>query len=247
MTATPRFQTFRFWGILCCILVAGGWFGGGKAVAATPGEYIIVSGGPSLLEWEQYRRESHRHDKWWGNFIRTARVRMEQIQKAAPGTPITWLVYGPGYQSRAAEEGQPLLDNITSVRDKYGVNLVWFRTEDELINYINAGKDRRVTKVVGFEYFGHSNKYCFVFDYSNEVLGASKCFLHEDDLKRLDRNAFYRKAYCRSWGCHTGESFSAAFRRATGVKMIGAIGKTDYSKTYLLTLPTVSPEGRWVD
>lgn len=209
-------------------------------------EYIIVSGGPSLLSQESFRRKNHQHDRWWGNFIRTARYRIEQLQKASNGAVnITWLVYRPGYETRQAEDGQPHIANIESVRDKYKIRLVWFSSTEELIQYVNAGQNRSSVKVSGFEYFGHSNKFCFVFDYSNHILGASQAFLHQSDLKRLSRKAFARGAYCKSWGCHSGESFSAEWKRVTGVKMIGAIGKTDYSKTYEGTLPFVSPGGRW--
>lgn len=208
-------------------------------------EYIIVSGGPALLAHESYRREAHRHDRWWGNFIRTARIRIEQLQKASNGAVnITWLVYRPGYETRQAEDGQPLISNIESVRDKYKVRLVWFNTTDELINYLNNGQDRSRIKVSGFEVFTHSNKYCFVFDYSNHILGASKCYLHQSDIKRINRKIFARGAYCKSWGCHSGESFSGEWRRILGVKMIGAIGKTDYSRCYEGTLPFIN-EGRW--
>jgi len=209
-------------------------------------EYIIVSGGPSLHQWENYRRPSHRHDKWWGNFIRTARIRIEQLQKETKGAiNITWMVYRHGYETRAKEDGEPLISYIESVRDKYKINLVWFSDGDDIINYINNGKNRSQTKVSGFEYFGHSNKYCFIFDYSNQILGASQAYLHQADLKKIKRNSFARGAYCKSWGCHTAESFSKEFRRVTGRKMIGAIGKTDYSDTWKMTLPTISSGGRW--
>jgi hypothetical protein len=33
----------------------------------------------------------------------------------------------------------------------------------------------------------------------------------------------------KSWGCYTGESMSQKFRAATGVPMVGAVGKVDYS------------------
>lgn len=211
-------------------------------------EYIIVSGGPALREWEKYRRETHQHDKWWGNFVRTARLRMQELKKQTNGTVnITWLVYRPGYRNRADEDGEPLISHIESVRDKYYVNLVWFDHGDDVINYLNRGQNRRAVKVNGFEYFGHSNKYCFAFDYSNEILGASKAFLHQKDLTKIERKVFDRRAYCKSWGCHSGESFSQAFKRATGVKMIGAVGKTDYSDTWKMILPTISTSGgRWV-
>ncbi len=209
-------------------------------------EYIIVSGGPALRYWENYRREEHRHDQWWGNFIRTARIRVQQFQKATDGkVNITWLVYRDGYETRATEDGDPLISHIESVRDKYNIRLIWFNKTDELINYINTGQDRRKVQISGFEYFGHSNKYCFVFDYSNHVLGASKVFLHQSDLKRFNRKAFARGAYCKSWGCHSGESFCQEFKKQTGVKMIGAVGKTDYSDTWRQILPYISSGGRW--
>ena len=209
-------------------------------------EYILLVGGPSLLEWENYRREEHRHDRWWGNFVRAARIRIQQLQKATnEEINITLLVYRPGYVTRAREDGDPLISHIESVRDKYKVRLVWFSTTSELINYVNRGQNRSQMKVSGFEYFGHSNKYCFVFDYSNEILGASKVFLHQSQLSQFDRKVFAKGAYCKSWGCHSGESMSGAFRKATGHKMIGAVGKTDYSEVWKQTLPFVSPGGRW--
>ena len=210
-------MTFRLF-IISLLTLSAVWVAPENAGAAlNPNdEYIIISGGPALQYWEGYRRETHRHDRWWGNFIRTARFRIEQLQKASNNTvKITWLVYRPGYESRATEDGQPLIANIESVRDKYGIKLVWFSNSDEIINYVNSGQNRSAVRVSGFEYFGHSNKYCFVFDYSNHILGASRAFLHQGELKRLNRKAFARGAYCKSWGCHSGEAFSQEIGRAS--------------------------------
>lgn len=240
-------MTARAFTILCLAILSTAFLPGKAEAALDPNdEYIIISGGPALRAWENFRREEHRHDRWWGNFVRTARIRIQQLQKATNGTVnITWMVYRPGYEARAQEDGDPLIAWIESVRDKYGIKLVWFSTTDQLINYVNGGQNRSQVKVSGFEYFGHSNKYCFVFDYSNEILGASKCFLHVADLKRFNRKVFARGAYCKSWGCHSGEAFCQEFRKQTGVKMIGAVGKTDYSETGRMILPFVSPGGRW--
>jgi hypothetical protein len=138
-----------------------------------------------------------------------------------------------------------LFSIINSVRDTYGVKLIYFRTSQQLVNYINNGQPRQSVKITGFEYFGHSNKACFMFDYSNEIDSASKEWLHENDLYQLQRQAFARNAYVKSWGCHTGESMSQKWRQATGTRMFGAVGKTQY-QTH--TLPTLSSAGgRWVD
>jgi hypothetical protein len=206
--------------------------GTGLATAAT--EVIVVSGGPAMRQWEDLRKPGEQHDRWWGNFVRSARVRMQEIKKMSPpDTIITWMVYRDAYVRRAAEDRQPLTSFVESVRDTYGVRLVWFRTGTEVINYINSGMNRRSVKVSGFEYFGHSNKFCFMFDYSSDVYGGSGSWLHETDLKRIRSSAFTPNAYCQSWGCHTAESMSAAWKRATGLVLVGAYGKTDYSNGHL--------------
>lgn len=208
-------------------------------------EYIIVSGGPSLDIWEKYKAAPH--DRFWGNFIRSARYRIQELrQQYGPSARITWLVYRPGYERRDRyhEAENDLIGNIVSVRDKYGVNLVWFDEGADVINYLNAGLPRNQVKIASFDFFGHSNRACFMFDYSNEIDSASKAWLHENELKNIRRGIFTKDAVIKSWGCHTGESMSKAWKKATGKRMIGAIGKTDYST---ISTPGVMPavNGRW--
>lgn len=218
------------------------------AVSAAPnsptGEYVIVVGGPSLMEWEKYKAAPHDH--WWANFVHSSRVRTEQLRAAhGEDAKITWLVYKQGYLDRAAQEKQDLIGNIESVRDKFHLNLVWFRNGDDVINYLNNGQPRDTMKVAGFEYFGHSNKACFMFDYSSNVDSASKSFLRDVDLSRINSRVFARNAEVKSWGCHTGERMSNYWRKATGTRMWGAIGKTDFSTGELPALS--SPDGKWVN
>ncbi len=215
----------------------------GESQRAPDGEFILLSGGPALREWEDLRRPDHRHDRWWGNFIRPARARIQALQKEyGPNVQITWLVYRPGYVTRATEDGDPLISWIESVRDKYRVRLVWIDSGEDVIRYLNSGQNRRRNKVALFEYYGHSNRHAFMFDYSNDISGASTAWLHERDLGKIRRSAFDRDAECRSYGCHTGESMSRVWREATGVRMWGAMGKTDYSDPLN---PKISPGGFW--
>ena len=209
-----------------------------------PGEYVIVVGGPSMFQWEKYKAQPHDH--WWANFIRAARIRTEQLRtELGPDAMITWLVYGQGYKDRAEQEKQDLIGYINSVRDKYRLNLIYFHGGNEVINYINHGQNRRDLKVAGFEFFGHSNKACFMFDYSNILDSASKSWLHESQLTQIDRRAFARGAFVKSWGCHTGESMSKKLKAAIGVPMWGAIGKTQYMMNELPVL--TSQNGRWTN
>jgi len=226
--------------LILCLSVLG-------VKAETGREYILVSGGPSLMEWEKFKAAPH--DIWWGNFIRAARVRIQELQKEyGPNVPITWLVYRPGYSRRCQRQdlSADLMANIISVRDKFKINLVWFDTTAQLLDYINNGRPRDRVKIANFEFYGHSNKTCFMFDYSNEIDSASKVWLHEKDLRKIKWGIFTKDAFIKSWGCHTGESMSKAWRAATGKRMIGAIGKTDYAYGHLRGwVPALSRGARW--
>jgi hypothetical protein len=219
-----------------------------RAQAAAPlsrnNEWIILVGGPSLHEWEQYKAQPHDH--WWANFVHAARLRTSQLRSTlGPDAKITWLVYRAGYVDRAEQEHQDLPAYIESVRDKYNLKLVWFNRGGEVINYLNRGQDRDRIKVAGFEYFGHSNKACFMFDYSSNLDSASKSWLHESDLFKIDRRILARNVYVKSWGCHTGEEMSMKWYDATGTRMIGAWGKTQFMMEELPIL--TSQDGRWVN
>ena len=165
------------------------FFAATAARAQDRGEYIILIGGPSLHQWEQYKAQPHDH--WWANFVHSARVRTEQLRaEHGPDTQITWLVYKPGYVDRGQQEHQDLIANIESVSEKFHLNLVLFERGGDVINYLNNGQPRNQVKISGFEYFGHSNRACFLFDYSNVVDSASKSWLHECELQKIDRRDF---------------------------------------------------------
>lgn len=227
------------------ILIAALILAGTQAVRAqgTDREFILLTGGVSLMEWEKYKGPEA-HDHWWANFVRATRIRMEQIRnEQGPDAKITWLVYKTGYVKRQQQEKVNLLSFIDSVRDKFKVKLVYFDKGSEVIDYLNYGQPRDRVKIANFEYFGHSNKACFLFDYSNEVDSASKAWLHENELDGIHRGIFTKDAFVKSWGCHTGESMSKKWASATGTKMWGANGRTMYQ---MEDLPIIStPGGKW--
>jgi hypothetical protein len=177
--------------------------------------------------------------------VRASRLRIEQLrQQYGPSARITWLVYRRAYERRQSQEHESLFGIIQSVRDKYGLNLVYFNSADQLCYYLNYGANRGANKIATFDYFGHSNKACFMIDYSNEIASGSKVWLHEDELKdKLHHGIFARNAHVQSWGCYTAESMSKMWYQATGAKMVGAVGKTQYMTNELPVL--VSATGKW--
>ncbi|MBK1827974.1 hypothetical protein [Haloferula rosea] len=209
--------------------------------AVAKADHVIVCGGPALRKWEDLRVPADRHDRWWANFVRASTLRMVEIRKAYGGNaPIVWIVHRPGYQSRSSEDGKPYTTWISDLARKRNVTLKWF---DSSGSFISAMNSRPRGSIQTFDYFGHSNKYCFMFDYGNEIMAASTSWLHEDDLSRIKRSIFAKNAYCKSWGCHTAESMSKVWKRKLGVPLEGAHGPTDYRVVGKGEMPKV--QGRW--
>jgi hypothetical protein len=201
---------------------------GSLAVSAQTREHIVLTGGPALRFMEHGKDASH--DFYWFNFVDASTIWLKQIKSAAPANDlVTWLVYKPSYVSRSKEMGMDLPVQIEQKARELGVNLLWFEDKDQLINYLNKGQDRDKMKIASFDYFGHSNKACFLFDYSNTIDTMSVAYLHVVDLKRIHGHDFARDAVCKSWGCHSGEMYSKWWKNEFDVAMIGAVGKTDFS------------------
>ncbi len=210
--------------------------------AFSQADHVIVTGGPTLRKWENLRVPDDQHDRWWANFIRASTLRMAEIRKAyGPAAPIVWMVYQPSYQARGREDGKPYTTWIAGLAAERRVTLVWFNSSGNFIQTLNS---RPRGSVETFDFFGHSNRYAFMFDYGNEIMAVSTAWLHERDLPRLHAAIFARNAYCKSWGCHTGESMSAVWKNALGVALEGANGPTSYADVGQGTLPVV--HGSWV-
>lgn len=169
-------------------------------------------------------------------------MRMDELQKAYGNqTNIVWLVYKPGYETRGREDGKPYTTWISEQASKRRAKLVWLNSSREFFARMNSLPRGSVSN---FDFFGHSNKHCFLLDYSNEIMASCKAWIHETELTRLKASVFNRNALCQSWGCHTGESMSTFWKRATGVTMVGAKGKTDYTELSFGRMPSVS--GSWI-
>jgi hypothetical protein len=216
-------------------------------------EYVICSGGPALRKFEEYRVSNDRHDRYWGNFITAARIRMQQLRaQHGPALNITWMIYRPSYLTRQVEDRASTtvqyvcdMNTIQEVAGKVGAKIIWFSTTPEFVSFLN--RHTRM-KMCGFEYYGHSNKYCFLFEYGSEILGASTCYLHVNQINQLNRGIFTSNAHVQSYGCNMADgadSMYRAWKRATGHPMIAATGKTDFTAIKDgRTLPTVI-RGTW--
>lgn len=204
---------------------------------------VILTGGVALKTWETLRGPA-KHDNWWANFVRASTVRMEQARRENPTMNITWIVYRPAYVTRGKEDHKDYLSNIRELAGKYRAKLVFVDTADQVYAAINnapSGKDR----ITSFYYFGHSNAYAFMLDYSNSIIGSSKQWIHEGDLAtRINKGVFSPNAKCYSYGCYTGRSMSAKWKAAFGVPMMGNMESTRYQPVGDGKLPAGA--GKWV-
>ena len=206
------------------------------SLQAATAEHLIVSGGPALRKWENYRVPDDQHDRWWANFIRAATLRMAEVRLAyGKEAPLVWMVHRPSYEARGREDGKPYTTWIAEQAAKRNCTLIWFNSTGDFINKINS---RPRGSVETFDYFGHSNKYAFMFEYGSDIMAASTAWLHERDLPRLKSSIYARNAYCKSWGCHTGSSMSAVWKKQLGLPLEGAKGKTLYTMVGRGEMPT---------
>ena len=210
--------------------------------APSNAEHVIVAGGPALRKWENLRVTDDQHDRWWANFVRASTLRMVEIRKAyGESAPIVWMVYQPGYAARGREDGKPYTSWITGLAAQRRVTLVWFNGSGNFIQQLNS---RPRGSIQTFDFFGHSNRHAFMFDYGNDIMATSTAWLHEKDLPRIKASIFAPNAYCKSWGCHTGESMSAVWKSAIGNSLEGARGPTTYTVVGQGRMPAV--QGSWV-
>lgn len=204
---------------------------------------VVLSGGTALTSWEHLRGASQ-HDKWWANFIRAATIRIDQLRVADPKARIIWVVFRPSYVARGREDGKDYIRMIREDAAKRGVKLVWADTAQQAVEAINRAP-RGGDKISTFTYFGHSNRFAFMLDYSNNIMAASKHWIHEQDIGKLFRRESFRPdADCRSYGCYTGLSMSAKWKESLGMPLLGNTDSTRYYPVSSGRLPDGA--GRWV-
>ncbi len=193
-------------------------------------DIVLISGGPALRSHERYKPNTH--DRYWANFVDSALARVKELrQELGPNDRLTWLVFRPGYVRRGTEEKQDYLKILEERGQQHGLMPIYFDDKHQLFTLLRRDGSPERPKISRLEYYGHSNKKCWMFDYSNRVDGGAiePLVVHVDDLENISGSSFTPNATCVSYGCHSGEEFSQRWRMIVGRPMVGAVGKTDYS------------------
>ena len=167
---------------LCLILMA--------TVPTRAEDIVLISGGPALRSHERFKINTH--DRYWGNFVDSALARVKELRKELPNDRITWLVFRPGYIRRGNEEKQDYLKILEERGQLHGLTPIYFDDKEQLFTLLRRDGSPERPKIARLEYYGHSNKKCWMFDYSNRVDGGAieSQVVHVDDLENISSSSF---------------------------------------------------------
>ncbi|WP_369987085.1 PAAR domain-containing protein [Pseudomonas xanthosomatis] len=138
------------------------------------------------------------HDNGGANkmmFVAQAVRELKRFQTEQPRQSRTLVVFTPGYNETMLQAAQ---DSATL----YEAELVKVSTVQELIDYVNKGKNRNTSPVGHLSMFSHGVPQRIAFGYQlpeDEILS-----LDVRSYSRLSSNAFSKSARVDSYACRTG-------------------------------------------
>jgi hypothetical protein len=144
------------------------------------------------------------------NFIETAILQLKELTKDNPeGEKITWLIADEGWNDEEKVQFQKTADEL-------GVNLVFFKTTDELEKYINHGEEtsdrhgmREKDKITKIIIFAHGRPDQIMFGKSGSQL--SSLDFTEEDILSLDSQAFDENVETIFYSCRATNGMSDSF------------------------------------
>ncbi len=138
------------------------------------------------------------HDEAAGNkmmFIGQAVRQLKEFKREHPARPRTLIVFTLGYS-------EAMIDAARSSADLYQATFRTINTSDELIQYINSGKDRQKHPVARFDLFSHGIPLHVSFGYQLPEESTMSLGLH--NYQQLSPGAFSQTAKITSFACRTG-------------------------------------------
>lgn len=138
------------------------------------------------------------HDEGTGNkmmFIGQAVRQLKEFKREHPARPRTLIVFTPGYS-------KAMIDAAHASADLYRAAFKTISTMDDLIYYINSGKDRQRHPVAQLDMFSHGIPLHVSFGYQLQEESTMSLGLH--NYQQLSPTAFSPTAKITSFACRTG-------------------------------------------
>ena len=150
------------------------------------------------LKPERIAVAGSQHDNGSGNkmmFIGQAVRELAQFKRFHPASTRTLVVFTPSYSKE-------MLNAARSSADAYGAGIVEITSTQELIDYLNHGRDRQQSPIEQLSIFSHGVPQQLAFGY--QLQGHFQMSLDVLDYTDISPEAFSENARLDSYACRTG-------------------------------------------
>jgi uncharacterized Zn-binding protein involved in type VI secretion len=138
------------------------------------------------------------HDSGSGNkmmFIAQAVRELAEFKRSKPDLSRTLVVFTPAYNDA-------MLSAARASAENYGAGFVEVTTAEELIDYLNQGKNRERSPIEHLCLFSHGIPHQVAFGY--ELAGGYRLALNVLNYREMSPSAFSSTARLDSYACRTG-------------------------------------------
>ncbi|EXF45309.1 PAAR motif-containing protein [Pseudomonas sp. BAY1663] len=152
------------------------------------------------------------HDKGSGNkmmFIGQAVRELAEFKRSKPALARTLVVFTPSYTDA-------MLSAARSSAKAYGAELVSVTNANELIDYLNKGKDRQQSPIEHLSLFSHGVPHRIAFGY--QLAGDFQMSLDVLSYNKISPLAFSSTARIDSYACRTGMGNRSDFPIEDGIQ-----------------------------
>ncbi|MCQ4326055.1 hypothetical protein CXK94_17190 [Stutzerimonas stutzeri] len=152
------------------------------------------------------------HDKGSGNkmmFIGQAVRELAEFKRSKPALARTLVVFTPSYTDA-------MLSAARSSAKAYGTELVSVTNANELIDYLNKGKDRQQSPIEHLSLFSHGVPHRIAFGY--QLAGDFQMSLDVLSYNKISPLAFSSTARIDSYACRTGMGNRSDFPIEDGIQ-----------------------------
>ncbi|WMJ01470.1 PAAR domain-containing protein [Pseudomonas chlororaphis subsp. aurantiaca] len=152
------------------------------------------------------------HDKSAGNqmmFIGQAVRELAEFKRSKPALTRTLMVFTPSYS-------ETMLSAARESADAYGAGFIGVANVQELIDYLNQGKDRKQSPIEHLSLFSHGVPHRIAFGY--QLAGDFHMSLDVLSYDKISPSAFASSAQIDSYACRTGMGNRSDFPVEDGIQ-----------------------------
>jgi uncharacterized Zn-binding protein involved in type VI secretion len=182
------------------------------ATSATSSDSSSIPTTRASLTPELIAVAGSQHDSGSGNkmmFIAQAVRELAEFQYDNPGLARTLVVFTPAYNDA-------MLSAARASADHYDAGFITVSNAQELIDYLNQGKNREQSPIEHLSLFSHGIPHQIAFGY--ELAGGYRLALNVLNYREVSPSAFSSTARLDSYACRTGMGNRSEFPVEDGIQ-----------------------------